>query len=468
MSDEKKFDPERTMTDIKPPGSSSAPESGGSPPAEERTMVMSRDSLPAADLDRTMVSAPRRSAEAMPIPDAGPPSGFEVVALSGPARGRRFDVPEGGALIGSNPTCHVVVPDIEGAHAKISKRGEQFEIQNLGTSGSVMLSGGRTVTTTRLNAGDLIKLGDTVVRFVRSGEVFSAEYEDKEFNPSLLTNLLAPERRVYLYLAAAVGLILLLLLSPARGPQQVVVQKNTDQSDAELQKKKQVDALLAAGETLMKEGRLFAPTDRPDAESAFAKFNEALALDPGNDRALAAMKQIDTERDRQRRAKEEEQKRQEDARRKALETKVAAAIAKGDELFQKGQVTEPAGNNALIHYREALKIDPMSDVAQERMNKALSHYVEKGDDARDKGDLWVALENYRKASRAAEGRNPDIEARLNETETHLKAGMAGTDSQLIIYKDDSGRTVVLDDMDKVPARYRDRALTVQPQPRRPQ
>ena len=42
--------------------------------------------------------------------------------------------------------------------------------------------------------------------------------------------------------------------------------------------------------------------------------------------------------------------------------------------------------------------------------------------------------------------------------------MAGTDSQLIIYKDDNGRTVVLDDMDKVPSKYRDRALTVQPQP----
>jgi hypothetical protein len=40
--------------------------------------------------------------------------------------------------------------------------------------------------------------------------------------------------------------------------------------------------------------------------------------------------------------------------------------------------------------------------------------------------------------------------------------MAGSDTLLIIYKDDNGRTVVLDDMDKVPARYRDRALTVQP------
>ena len=178
----------------------------------------------------------------------------------------------------------------------------------------------------------------------------------------------------------------------------------------------------------MKEGRLFAPMDQPDAENAFAKFNEALALEPGNEKALAGMKTIDVERDKQRRAREEEQQRIELAKRKALEDQVNAAIARGDELYQKGQVVEPAGNNALLRYREALKIDPLSPAARERVQRALAYYVDRGDQARDDGDLWVALENYRKASRAAEGQDPDIEARLRETEAHLKAGMAGSDT----------------------------------------
>ena len=495
MADEKKapdFDPDKTKVDIPRPGPSSASDpaqTAGARPTEapaagDKTVVMTRPPktptapAPAADADKTLV-APRRGGapssgamegertmvRATGTAEAAPTaaSGYEIVCLSGQSRGRRFVIPEDGALIGSNPTCHIVIAGIEGAHAKLTRRGDDFEIQNLGAAGSIAFSGGRTVSSAKMRVGDLVKIGDIVLRLVRSGEVFSSEFSDEEFAASALTRLLAPERRLYLAIGGIVVVVLALLLWPSGAPQKVVVQPPSPKTSSQEQRRKQVDALLAAGEVLMKEGRLFAPTDQPDAENAFAKFNEVLALDPGNEKALAGMKTIDLERDKQRRAREEEQRRTELAKRKALEDQVNAAIARGDELYQKGQVVEPAGNNALLRYREALKIDPLNPAARDRVQKALSYYVDRGDQARDGGDLWVALENYRKASRAAEGQDPDIEARLRETEAHLKAGMAGTDTLLIIYKDDNGRTVVLDDMDKVPARYRDRALTVQPQ-----
>jgi hypothetical protein len=45
--------------------------------------------------------------------------------------------------------------------------------------------------------------------------------------------------------------------------------------------------------------------------------------------------------------------------------------------------------------------------------------------------------------------------------------MAGTNVKLVIYKDDKGQLFVLDDMDKVPARYKDRALEVNPAQSKP-
>src|SRR5206468_2500975 len=106
------------------------------------------------------------------------------------------------------------------------------------------------------------------------------------------------------------------------------------------------------------------------------------------------------------------------------------------------------------------KRDPQSMLAREKEQKAIYYYVDNGDKFRDAGDLWKALEQYRKASRTTESKDPEIEARVRETETQLRGGIAATDSYLVIYKDERGQTVVFDDMSKVPARYRDRAVEV--------
>jgi tetratricopeptide (TPR) repeat protein len=480
LADDKKapdFDPDKTRVDMPAPRSQNPPQRAPEPDVGEKTVVMTRNPPsprpPAADPDKTVVSMPRPALQPAAAasedrtlirpssaPQAGPASGYEIVCLSGQSRGRRFELPNDDALIGSNPTCHVVLAGIEGAHAKLRHVGEEFEIQNLGAAGSVVLAGGRRVSSAKIKAGDLIKIGDVAVRFVRTGDVFSSDFDDSEFAASFLTNLLTPERRLYL-LGGLGALILVLFLLPTGSPR-VVVQTQAPKSNSQADRAKRITAMLDAGDLLLKEGRYFAPTDQPDADNAFSKFNEVLELDPGNERAIAALKKIDTERDQQRRTRDEEKRKQEEARRKALEEKVNTAIRQGDELFDRGQVAEPAGSNALLRYREALSIDPSSTIARDRIQKALQFYVEKGDHARDSGDSWVALENYRKASRAAEGKDPNVEARVRETESHLKAGMAGSDSMLIIYKDENGRTVVLDDADKIPARYRDRAIVIAP------
>src|SRR2546421_506711 len=279
--------------------------------------------------------------------------------------------------------CQVQFPGIESLHAKLLRQPDGgYELHNVGTQGSVVMSGGRKPTRAKLKSGDLIKVGDVVLRYVQAGEVFSSDFNDAEFNAGI-GNLFAPENRLYLALGAAVLLVAIVLLWPSGGGKTVLVQKS-DTSAGDKRRKEEVNALLQSGEVLFNAGKLISPADQPDADSAFAKFNEALAL------------------------------------------------------------------------------DPESALAQARVQKAVGYYVQKGDDLRDKNELWPALENYRKASRATDGRDEEVEKRMHDLEGQLKAGMAGTNVKLVIYKDDKGQLFVLDDMDKVPARYKDRALEVNP------
>jgi tetratricopeptide (TPR) repeat protein len=499
LADEKKpeFDPDKTVFDVRRPKPVEADadrtvvapvrqaEPPPKPPAEdeERTVMMPRSHgapAPAApqDADRTVIT-PRGSAgaeaERTMVRQAAPGAAkqaagqadFQLACLSGSGRGRRFPLGSGEVLVGSSPSCQVQLPGLESVHAKLLRQPDGYDLQNLGAAGSVVMSGGRKPSRAKLKSGDLVKMGDVVLRFEQVGEVFGADYDEKEFAAGLAT-IFAPENRLYLGLGALAAVLALVLLWPS-GKTTTVVVKKADTSAADKQRKQEVTALLQAGEVLFNAGKLMTPADQPDADSAFAKFNEALALDPGNQQALQWLKRIDEERDKQRRAREEAEKQRlaeeqarQDRQRQELDRKVAAVVEQGDAYYEKGQITEPVGTNALAKYQQALKIDPQSSLAQERVQKAINFYILRGDELRDKNDLWAALENYRKASRATGGREEDVERRIHEVEGQLRSGMAGTSVKLVIYRDEKGQLFVLDDIDKVPARYRDRVVEVQP------
>jgi hypothetical protein len=504
VADEKKpdFDPDKTVVDVRRPTAPTPPAdadrtivtpapSAPRPPApsadDDRTMLVGRPPVappPGDDSERTMVT-PRAAGVAADAertavrqaPAAGGPQPaaggeFQLVCLSGHARGRRYPLSGPEVLIGSNPGCQLQFPGIESVHVKLVRQPDGFELQNVGAPGSVVMSGGRKPSRAKLKSGDLVKIRDVVLRYAPVGEVFSAEYDEKQFQGGLGT-LFAPENRLYLGLGAAVVVVLLLFLWPS-GPSETVVKQQAGPSSADKERQQEISALLQTGEVLFNAGKLLAPPDQPDADNAFAKFNEVLARDPGNEQARSWLKKIDEERDKQRRAREDaekarlaDQREREDQKRRDLEAKIAAIIDQGDAYFDKGQVTEPVGTNALAKYREALKIYPESQLAQDRVQKAINYYVVRGDELRDKNDSWAALENYRKASRATGGKQEEVERRIQEIERQLRSGMAGTTVKLVLYRDERGQLFVLDDMDKVPARYRDRAVEVQPPPPRP-
>lgn len=504
MAEEKKppaFDPDKTVVDVRrrepPPADERTvieprPAVGRpAAPAEDtdRTVMMTRRPAPAEDLDKTRVGAPAPQSSAgamdrtivtpagMPAPStvAGAGGDFFLMLLSGPQRGQRFPLGHGEFSIGSAPGCHVSLATAEPRHAKLSRQDDGYEIQNTGSPGSV-ITHGRSITRSKLKTGDLVKVGDHVLRLVRVGDVFSSDYSDSDFESPGAGRFLDPEYlREHPAVLAIAGVVVVALVvfffRPHASAPPPMPTGESDNSAQRAERAEEVSAMLLSGEVLFNQGRYVSPPDRPEEDNAYANFNQALALDPGNEKARDWLKKIDSKLDEARREREEaERKRRQaeeaarEAERRELAKKVEAILVVGDRLFQAGKVIEPAGDNALVRYRDALRIDPDSLEAQERIRRAIYTLVEQGDGYRDKKDSWRALELYRKADRAAAHKDPEITARVDETERNLKSGMASTQTRIIIYRDDNGQLYVLDEMDKVPARYRDRAIEINPSP----
>jgi len=504
LSSPKKFpdsDPDKTVIDVPDSTRPSrvddrarpAPESAAPRKEDERTIVLGAESdrpIPPLAEERTIFLEPPQSQPpkaarrpesetddrtVVPGEATSEERPFELVCLSSQSRGRRFVIARGEALIGSNPSCPISIPGIEAVHAKLRLSGDQVELFNVGRVGSIVIQGGRRPGTAKLKSGDLLKIDDIVFRLTRAGEVFSTRFSDDDFAGPALARLLDPsflnENRRFVVLGSLILVLLLLfVLWPAPGDEARVGTVAKEPAETGVQARREVETLLAAGEVLFNAGKLIAPADQPQAANAFENFNEVLSIDPGNQEALAGLRRIDDELGRQQQARKEaerqrqevEQARLEEQRRK-LDAQVGTIVAEGDRLFEQGKVTEPAGRNALVKYREALAVDSESALAKEKVQRALDWHVTRGDGFRDRDQPWHALEEYRKASRATEGRDPHVEARVRETEARLKSGMTSTSSTLVMYQDDRGQLYVLDEMEKVPARYRDRAVVVQPE-----
>ncbi len=96
------------------------------------------------------------------------PGGAAVGSLVMPD-GRRFAIGEDPVTIGRLPECDVVLsdPNVSRRHAEVRRRGNDFVVVDLGSTNGTRVNGAG-VRERRVNDGDDIGLGGTVIRFEAS------------------------------------------------------------------------------------------------------------------------------------------------------------------------------------------------------------------------------------------------------------------------------------------------------------
>jgi len=93
-----------------------------------------------------------------------------VVVERGPQRDVDFRLRDGHNRIGRDPDVDIVLADplVGSAHAVINFDGTRFEIIDLASkNGTFLNEGSSTVTRQELKHGDVIRVGDTSLKFIR-------------------------------------------------------------------------------------------------------------------------------------------------------------------------------------------------------------------------------------------------------------------------------------------------------------
>ncbi len=125
-------------------------------------------------VDQTPARALPTSATSVPTvvvtgPDSKRIVGW-VVVERGPQRDTDFRLYQGPNRVGRDSNAHIVLADplVGGTHAVIHYDGTRFEIIDLASKNGTFLNEGNTsVTREELKNGDLIRVGDTTLQFIK-------------------------------------------------------------------------------------------------------------------------------------------------------------------------------------------------------------------------------------------------------------------------------------------------------------
>jgi len=127
-----------------------------------------------------------------PTPPAPPKavSPARLVVLTAPLAGAEFSLPERGELrIGRAEELEITIDhrSVSREHARLSCEGGRHRLVDRGSSNGVLVNGER-LTDAELSTGDVIELGEVLIRFVAPGEAYV-------FDPDDVKDLLRRKRR---------------------------------------------------------------------------------------------------------------------------------------------------------------------------------------------------------------------------------------------------------------------------------
>jgi pSer/pThr/pTyr-binding forkhead associated (FHA) protein len=162
---------------------------------------------------------------AQPVAAPAPRSPARLFVLTPPVAGAEFPLPERGELrIGRAPELDVTLDhrSVSREHAKLVCDGGEVRVLDRGSVNGVVVNGEK-VTDARLAPGDLVELGDVLLRFVGTGEHYVFDPEEAR---SLAGHKRARSRKSW-PAAAAIGVgslliaILIVRSSPKSDPEPV-------------------------------------------------------------------------------------------------------------------------------------------------------------------------------------------------------------------------------------------------------
>jgi two-component system cell cycle response regulator len=98
-----------------------------------------------------------------------------LILIRGTPQGHRFFITGDEMIIGRDPTADITIPDssISRKHAKVIKEGNVIKIEDLGSSNGTAVNGKKLEkgAVAKLAKEDLIKLGNTIVKYLPAGEI---------------------------------------------------------------------------------------------------------------------------------------------------------------------------------------------------------------------------------------------------------------------------------------------------------
>lgn len=101
---------------------------------------------------------------------------FRLVVKAGAAAGQVFELSQDVAIIGRSQQCDLVIAELELSrqHARFVRQGDDYLLEDLGSTNGTFLNGMRLTMPQRLQPGDEIRLGPKTV-MVYEPVIFDAE-----------------------------------------------------------------------------------------------------------------------------------------------------------------------------------------------------------------------------------------------------------------------------------------------------
>ena len=142
----------------------------------ERHVLADGDIITVGSNDlRFLVEATESNKERAPanIPEGS--SAIQLVFVAGPHEGVTIPVVEDQITFGRRADCTVTLDDMQasGLHCGITKVENEFHVTDLGSTNGTVLNGARLTETKRLNPGDLLEIGNSVLELRVTGGIIT-------------------------------------------------------------------------------------------------------------------------------------------------------------------------------------------------------------------------------------------------------------------------------------------------------